>query len=81
MVLAVTAQLAIDMNEIKNLQIQGHYINKKTNGLYRTVGFCRMKDEMTGVWYDAVRYVNATNNDGIEYVRSVKSFTEKFKDA
>lgn len=69
------------MNEIRNLQIQGHYYHKRTNGLYRTVGFCRMKDETTRIWYDAVRYVNAINHDGTEYVRSVKSFTENFKDA
>lgn len=68
------------MNEIKNLQIQGLYYNKKTNNLYRVVEFCKMKDHTTGTWYDAVGYVRCTEPSQ-KYVRSVASFVEKFKDA
>lgn len=45
------------------------------DGIYRLVGFCRMKDITTGTWYDGVMYKKGKSL----FVREKKDFINKFK--
>lgn len=65
------------MNEIKNLQLQGYYVHKKHNTIYRITAYCKVKLE-DGRWVDGIIYVNPNNET---FCCSVKSFTERFRDA
>lgn len=65
------------MNEIKNLQLQGYYVHKKHNTIYRIVSYCKLELE-DEKYVDGIIYADTENR---VFCCSVKSFTERFKDA
>ena len=72
---------ALNMIEINNLQIQGHYVDKRTNDLVRIESYCSMFNDLNGTWYDGIICIQVMPSIGTKCVYSVEYFIENFKNA
>lgn len=60
----------VKMNEL--------YIHINSNGIYRVINRCKVKDDTSGIWYNAIMYKK--DNDFNIYVRSEYNFKKSFKE-